>query len=237
MISALKQIAIAGSVAVATLCPIGLVQAEGSDNKENGQQTRLDERRDAQQLVDEAETVARQMKADPELANLLSRAKGVFIVPDYARAAAVAGGEGGEGVLLAKNGQDWSDPVFYNIGAATAGAQLGVSTGSIAMILMTEKAVDSFKQDNNFAVNADAGFTMVDYSARSHGSTIDGDVVLWSDTEGAFANVSVGITDIQRDDSEIKQYYRETVDAASIIEGNARSDQQVAQNLKRALSS
>ncbi len=55
------------------------------------------------------------------------------------------------------------------------------------MLLMTDRALNSFKGNNTFSLNADAGLTIINYSARGQASVGKGDVIFWADTEGAFA--------------------------------------------------
>ncbi len=178
-----------------------------------------DEARDAVEHVNKALAVVRKMEADPKVNSLLKQAKGVFIVPDYGRAALGVGGQGGAGVLLVHESGKWSGPGFYNFGGASIGAQAGVSAGQISMILMDDKALDSFARNNKFSLNADAGLTIVNYSARAHGTAGRGDIVLWSDTEGAFANVSVSVTDVNYDENETHAYYGKPVSAHDIVSG------------------
>lgn len=186
------------------------------------------EHSDAREQVDEARQVVEQMKSDAEVAGLLEQAQGVFIVPDYAKAAAVVGGQGGEGVaLLRTNGAttgEWSAPVFYDFGGASLGANIGVKAGSIAMLLMSEAAADMFRnEDNNWSLDANAGLTIVDYSAATEASAGKGDVIVWSDTEGAFAGADVGISDINRDQEDNTEFYGENVDVRQILSGEASS--------------
>jgi len=175
---------------------------------------------DTNQLVSDAANVVTQMKSDTDLANLMHNAKGLFIVPDYGKGALVVGARGGEGVLLAKNAGGWSDPAFYDIGAVSFGPQVGGSGGPVAMLLMSDKAVDAFKGQNNFSFNANAGFNIVDYNARAQGSVGKGDVILWSNMQGAFAGASLGVSDIAFNDGDSKAYYNvPTITAEQILSG------------------
>jgi SH3 domain-containing YSC84-like protein 1 len=166
-----------------------------------------DEMRDAKAQVSEATKVVQQMKRDPKLTALLQRANGVFVAPDYGKGAAVVGARGGEGVVLLRNGDDWSNPAFYNFGGLSIGAQVGGAGGSFAMLLMNDRAVDAFRTKNSFSLDASAGLTIVDYSAGSQAATGKGDVIVWSDTEGLFAGASLGISGIVRDEAENRAYY------------------------------
>jgi SH3 domain-containing YSC84-like protein 1 len=188
--------------------------ASGSDRSEAA---------DAGDLVGDATAVVDQMKRDPDLAQLMQRARGVFIVPHYGKAAVGVGARGGEGVLLAREGTEWSGPLFYDIGAISVGPQIGASGGAIAMLLMNQQAVDSFEKDNNFSLNADAGFTLVDYSARGQASAGKGDVILWSGQEGAFAGVSLSVTDIARDEDQNRAYYDRQATPEDVFSGRIES--------------
>ena len=198
-----------------------------------GANDRRDSAQNAVEHVNKALEVVRKMEGDPNVKSLLKSAKGVFVVPDYGRAALVVGGQGGAGVLLVHRDDKWAGPAFYNMGGMSVGAQAGISAGQIAMILMDDKALASFGTHNKFSLNADAGLTIVNYSARAHGAAGRGDVVMWSDTEGAFANLSVSVTDVNYDENETRAYYDRTVDPKSVVAGEVVS--QKADKLLKAL--
>ena len=176
---------------------------------------------EAKQLAKDAAKTLSQMKKDSKLKDLLSKSKGVFIVPAYGRAAAGVGARGGEGVLVAHQQNKWSDPAFYDLVGISVGAQFGGEGGEIAMLLMSDDAVNAFKQENQFSLNADAKLTIIDYSALAEATTLgdDTDVVFWSDTEGAFAGVSLSATDISWDDDENPAYYGKPVKPDDVLSG------------------
>ena len=195
--------------------------ARSPDDRSFGRDDQAEAAGDAQELVDEAVTVVNRMQADPEVAELLSQAHGIFIIPDYAQAGFIVGGEGGEGIALLKSmsaggnaaadagvvgeapaGQ-WSEPAFYDFGGVTAGAEAGVEVGSIAMLLMSEESAELFRtEQTNFSIDASAGLTIVDYSARADAAAGTGDIIIWSDTVGAFAGATIGINGVSRDEEE-----------------------------------
>jgi lipid-binding SYLF domain-containing protein len=182
---------------------------------------------EARELVSEAVEQARDMKSDASLEGLLSQARGVLLVPTFGRAAAVVGAEGGEGILVAREAGEWGQPVFYDIGSLSFGAQIGAEGGEIAILLMTDEAVNEFRQDGTFALTAEAGLTVIDYSALAEATTLgetgDADVIFWSDTEGAFAGVSLGATGITFDEEESAAYYGQRVTPDQILSGQVTS--------------
>jgi lipid-binding SYLF domain-containing protein len=188
--------------------------------------------------VNDAVTVARRMLQEPRMRELLAQAKGVFIVPTYGLAALGVGASGGTGVLLIKRADGtWGDPVFYNIGGLSAGAQVGVEGGAIAMVLNNEKAVNKFMQKNMFSLNAAAGLTLVNWSKIAQGSLGDGDVVVWAGTKGLYGSlVSVGVSDIRYNERLTNAYYhRQGVTVADVLAGKYTNPN--ADALKQTLAS
>ena len=80
---------------------------------------------DAQKVVESAAHDIQTLKAHQDFANLLKKAKGVYIIPDLIKGELVVGGSGGTGVLLAHDSGHWSDPAFMTIGSDSIGAQAG----------------------------------------------------------------------------------------------------------------
>ena len=187
----------------------------------------------AQQVVSDAVQTVHQIKQDPHFAHLLQRAKGVFILPSLWKGAVIVGGEGGQGVLLAHENGTWSDPAFLSIGSISIGAQAGGKAGPVVMLLMTNKALNDFTQANNFSLNANAGLTVVTYSAKGQAPVGKGDVIIWSDASGAFAGANVSGTDISANPSEDQHFYGHKVTTAQIIHGHVNNPQ--ADTLRHAL--
>ncbi|MBW8897744.1 MAG: lipid-binding SYLF domain-containing protein [Massilia sp.] len=182
----------------------------------------------AVQHVSDAVGVVQTMSTEAGMPALLGRARGVFIIPRYGRAALGVGGAGGAGVLMVRrdNGT-WGNPAFFDTGGLSIGLQAGVEGGQLALLLLNQKAVDSFRNRNNFSLNADAGLTVVNFARMAQGSTA-GDVVAWSGTKGLFGNAAtVGISDIRYNQSLTEAYYGKPTTALQAIDStdiNAQAD-------------
>jgi lipid-binding SYLF domain-containing protein len=170
--------------------------------------------------------VVRTMSAVPGMPELLARARGVYILPTYARAALAVGASGGAGVLMVRRADGgWGNPVFFNIGGLSIGLQAGAEGGPLALVLLNQKAVDSFRNKNNFSLNADAGLTVINFARMAHGST-SGDVVAWSGTKGLFGNAAtVAINDIRYNQRLTEAYYGKAITALQAIDSNEPNPQ------------
>lgn len=181
-------------------------QAVANANQNSGQS---DTRQDAVNLVKDATGALKQAKNDQKFDKLLHKAKGVFIVPHYGKGALIVGGAGGHGVLLAREDGHWSDPAFLGVGSISAGAQAGGEAGPIIMVLMTDKALNEFTAHNNFSLNANAGLSIVNYSARGEAGFGKGDVVMWSNTSGAYAGAAITGSNISADQNRDNAFYNQ----------------------------
>jgi lipid-binding SYLF domain-containing protein len=196
-----------------------------------------DEAKDAIDHVNDAVATIHRMEADPGARQLLERAKGVFVIPEYGRVALGVGGRGGAGILIARHNGMWSDPAFYNYGGISAGAQAGAEGGAVVFVLNNDKAVRSFtKQDNNWSLNAEAGLTIVAWSGKSQGSVGKGDVTVWSDTKGLFGDLAISVTDMNFDEAETGAYYgRKITSSKGVVDGSITNPHAAA--LRQALAS
>ena len=188
----------------------------------------------AQQLVNDATQTVQKIKADSRFDTMLKQSKGVFIMPNVVQGAFIVGGKGAQGILVKHNSDGtWSNPVFLTLGSVSVGAQAGGKAGPAAMILMTDKAVNDFTQANKFSLNANAGLTVVNYSAQGQAPAGKGDIVVWSDPSGVFAGVNVSGAEINQNPTEDHAFYGKQVDAKQILSGDVTNPH--ASKLKDAL--
>jgi lipid-binding SYLF domain-containing protein len=161
----------------------------------------------AQRVVDESANTIQELQSNADFQKLMKQAKGVFIVPELVKGAAIVGGSGGTGALLVRNNGQWSDPAFLTIGSISIGPQVGGKAGPVAMFLMTDKAVANFTTHNNFSLNGKAALTIVNFSRTGEASLGKGDVVVWSGTSGLFAGFNISGSDVVADAKDDQAYY------------------------------
>ncbi|HUN76731.1 MAG TPA: lipid-binding SYLF domain-containing protein [Steroidobacteraceae bacterium] len=188
----------------------------------------------AQRLVDSAVQAARLLRQDPRMAPLLDRAKAVLIVPHYKEGAVIIGAHGGVGVLLARRGSAWTDPVFYRMGGVSIGLQAGGTSGPVAMLLMSDKAVEKFRDSlSTWSLGGNTGLTVADFSDQKQHPAGSLDVIVWSAMKGLFGGIAFSATDVTPDTSADHAYYRSPVAPLQILVGSVTNPS--AQPLRNAL--
>ena len=189
----------------------------------------------AQDRVNDALGLVRQMKENTALASVLRRAQGVFIIPHYGKGGFIVGGQGGGGVVLVNHDGEWTSPAFYSLSGGSIGAQAGGEGGAIAMILMTRRAVDRFENSSSgWSLNGNAGLTVVNWSGKAQANTSRGDVILWSNASGLYGGLTASITHISPDTELDGAFYHRAVTSREILAGDVSSPR--ADRLRDALA-
>ena len=210
--------------------------AQASSNHPGPTSQPNDAARDAKDCVHDAVQTVDHMKQDPQLAKVLARAKGVFVIPHYGKGALIVGGQGGGGVVLARREGKWTDPAFFSLGGGSVGAQAGGEGGAIVLLLMTDKAVNKFASSNNtWALNANAGLTVVTWSGKGQAETGNGDVIEWTDTNGLYGGLTASVTDITPDTDMDRAYYGTAITSQQLLSGSVSPSAPNAAPLRNAL--
>jgi lipid-binding SYLF domain-containing protein len=178
-----------------------------------------------QALVDSAGAVVDEMRHDPrfDAADLLRRSKAVMIVPELSKGGMLIGGQGGTGMLLVKQpGGGWSAPVFYSIGGATFGLQVGFQTAKVVFFVMNDAALQPWLRGEFKFGTQDGVVVFLDGSEGSAGKTSQGaDIVAWAHANGAYAGITVEGTDVSFNQGDNRVYYGRILGAPDIIRGDA----------------
>lgn len=220
---------------VSTLLVLGLLAGcYGTHSGDGGNPAHYE-----QGLVDKSAAVVRAMRADPAFRQIdvyLKNARGVLILPSVIKAGFIYGGQGGNGVLLARDGNGgWSSPAFYTLGGGSIGLQIGVQEAAIVLVFMNDKA---FKAaiDTGLTLGADATV-----AAGSEGLTGEvasthafKDVYYFADVGGLFVGVSLEGGVLHTREGLNKTYYGQTLTPRQIVL-ERKADVPAAQALKDAL--
>ena len=180
---------------------------------------------DQQLTVDRAMKTVGDLTHDKAFGNahqLIGRAQAVLIVPRLFKGGFIVGGEGGTGVLLARErGGQWSDPAFYAIGSASLGFQAGLAQSEMVLLIMTQKGLNAVLRDQ-FKVGAQAGIAVANLGSGVEGAVSAGgpDIVVWSSSSGAYAGVALDGSIIRSQPEDDARYYGRPLTARDILYGH-----------------
>jgi lipid-binding SYLF domain-containing protein len=182
---------------------------------------------DQQNLVDEARITLDHLQNDKSFGNapeLLRKARAVLIVPNLVKAGFFLGGEGGDGVMLARSGRGtWTDPAFYTLASASFGLQIGIQAAEVIMIINTDRALKALEADQ-FKFGAQAGIAVVTLGAGAQAASStaleSADIIVWSSASGAYAGVTLEGSLVKPRDSYNETYYGRPIAVREILNMN-----------------
>jgi len=176
-----------------------------------------------QALVDRATLTVNEFMRDQHAADVravIRRARAVMVFPRVFRGGFILGGEGGSGVLLARDGAgNWSSPAFYGLGSGSIGLQAGVQDSQIMLFIMNDRALNAVLQ-SQFKFGADASIAIATIGAGIEGSTtaaLRADIVSVSRTRGLFAGVSLSGSLLSRRNEDNAAYFGRQVTSEDIV--------------------
>ena len=185
-----------------------------------------------QQIVDKAQLTLEAFASDGQLKDqfkqLSKEARALFIIPQFMRGAFVFGGAGGSGVLIARDEKSgkWGDPVFYNIGSASFGLQIGADVSEMVLVVRTKKGLEEFFT-NDFKLGANAGMATGPVGAGMSTKGLAADILSYARQKGAFAGMALDGAFVSVSNDSNQAYYGKAVRPTDIIVkkeiGNPRS--------------
>ncbi len=187
---------------------LGAVAASGSCYRDS--HTSAPDASPQQKIVDRSAEAFRRVRSaqHPALEYFIERAHGVMIFPRIIKASMIFGGEGGNGVLLAKDGRGWSAPAFYSMGAGSAGLQVGYQEAAVVLFFMNEAALRS-TIERGITLGADATVAAGTVGGTGEGAatTAASDIYQFVEVGGLFAGLSLDGTVVGARDSFNQAYY------------------------------
>ena len=151
---------------------------------------------------------------------LARKAKAIMIFPSLLKGALFLGGEGGNGVLLARRADGtWSYPAFYSLASVSFGLQVGGQSSEALLLIMTSDALRAIMADQvklGGDVSAAAGPTGSGVEASSS-TDVGTDIYTYSNTSGLFIGASLEGAVIARREDFNGNVYGGIVDPRKIV--------------------
>jgi len=193
-----------------------------------------------QELIERSAAAFTELRKNPRFSRIdtaLSRARAVLIFPRLVKASLIVGGEGGNGVMVARHSDNsWSDPAFYSLGSPSVGLQIGYQQAAVALFVMDEPTLERALH-SSVALGGNAGATLgnIDDLDRSRGDVLTANIYQVIDAQGAFAGVSLDGYVIASRPQRNRDYYGKPVTPRDILL-DARAPSRPSPELARALA-
>lgn len=190
-----------------------------------------------QDEVDQATSIIERFREIPEKSipdAVLRDAKGLAILT-VLKAGFMFSGQGGWGVVVARDGKGWSGPSAIGTGGAGFGFQVGAEVTEFVLVLNTPEAVDAFAHGGNVSFGG-----ALSAAAGPLGRTVGANVMpvaavyTYSRSQGAFAGISIEGTVIASRDDANEKYYGRKVTPKQILSHGVKAPAGAAK-LERAL--
>lgn len=197
------------------------VSAQQMSNTKEAKEQQKEGRRE----VSEATKTIREIMNVPDKAiprELLEKAEAVGIFPGVVKAGFIVGGRGGDGVVIRRTRNGWSPPVFYNIGGASFGAQIGAQKTDYVMLFMNEGSLRDLLDDKlEFEGNLSFAAGPVGRTVGAGTNlTADAGILVWSRSKGAFVGATIGGAVLTADNSINEAFYG--MKAGQVLENPAK---------------
>lgn len=195
---------------------------------------------DTQQLVDSSRLAFLDMMTDSgyeEMRDYVKQSRALLIFPQLIKGAFIIGGEGGSGVLVARNSDGWSYPAFYTLASGSLGLQIGGQVAEVVLTIMSDKALDAVI-DNHFKIggNIDVAAGPVGKGlSASTTSNLRGDAYSFAKTQGLYGGLSLEGAGILERDKWNADYYGAGATPDGIVKQRRHSNKN-AEILRAALA-
>lgn len=153
--------------------------------------------------------------------NLTAGARGVFLAPKATTAGFIVGAEFANGMVLARHGSSWSDPVFVRLSNYDVGFLAGAEKSTVLMLILTDAAIDQFVQGTR-KISSSGGFALGEWGVGGMGAggiSSGAQVITAQTSSGLFAGGGLGSAQMSLDADLNAAAFGRTFDARRILDG------------------
>ncbi len=185
---------------------------------------RSDESKEADRLHN-AGTVMQEILDIPDdiPQDLMDKARCVVVLPSVLKAAFIAGGSYGRGVMVCRTGKDftgpWGAPAMYALEGGSFGLQIGGEATDFVILVMNNRGVNSLLH-SKVKLGADASIAAGPKGRTASADTdayMRSEMLSYSRARGVFAGISLEGTTLRPDEDANERIYGKDVSAARII--------------------
>jgi lipid-binding SYLF domain-containing protein len=153
----------------------------------------------------------------------LDKARCVVVLPSVLKAAFIAGGSYGRGVMVCRTGKNftgsWGAPAMYALEGGSFGLQIGGEATDFVILVMNDRGVDSLLH-SKVKLGGDASVAAGPVGRTASADTdayMRSEMLSYSRARGVFAGLSLEGSTLRPDDDANHRVYGNDASAAKII--------------------
>ena len=157
---------------------------------------------------------------------VLKGAKCIAVVPGLIKGGFIIAGKHGRGVATCRlPSGGWSAPAFFSISGGSWGAQIGVESVDLVMLMMNNEGMRHLMQDK-FQVGGEAAAAAGPVGRHAEAGTdwkIESQMLTYSRAKGLFAGIDLGGSWVERDKDSTTALYGKDLTNRAILDGKVRA--------------
>ena len=157
---------------------------------------------------------------------VLKGAKCIAVVPGLLKGGFIIAAKHGRGVTTCRlpNGS-WSAPAFFSISGGSWGAQIGVESVDLVLMVMNNEGMRHLMQDK-FQVGGEAAAAAGPVGRHAEAGTdwkVESQILTYSRAKGLFAGIDLAGSVVERDKDSTIAFYGKDLPARAILDGEVRA--------------
>jgi lipid-binding SYLF domain-containing protein len=155
--------------------------------------------------------------------DLLDKARCVVVLPSVVKAAFIAGGSYGRGVMVCRTGKDfsapWGAPAMYALEGGSFGLQIGAEATDFVILVMNSRGVESLLH-SKVKLGGDASIAAGPKGRTATAETdafMRSELLSYSRARGVFAGVSLEGSTLRPDEEANHRLYGNDMNAQQVI--------------------
>jgi lipid-binding SYLF domain-containing protein len=200
---------------------------EKSDAKNEGSKAAENRDKDLARL-DDSSKILNELLNTPDKGipdKVFASAKCVAVIPSMVKGGFVFGAEHGRGVATCRTDKGaWSAPAFFVITGGSWGAQIGVESSDLVLLIMNDRGMQDLLS-SKFKLGANGAVAAGPVGRDAEASTdwkMKAEVLTYSRTRGLFAGLTLDGAVIKADESSTVALYERNVGFREVLMGHVR---------------
>jgi SH3 domain-containing YSC84-like protein 1 len=153
---------------------------------------------------------------------VLKSAKCIAVVPGLIKGGFIIAGKHGRGVATCRLPKgDWSAPSFFTISGGSWGAQIGVESVDLVMMVMNNEGMRHLISDK-FQIGGEASASAGPVGRHAEAGVdwkVESQMLTYSRSRGLFAGIDLGGSVVERDKDSTTAFYNKDLSTRAILDG------------------